>query len=166
MRHGGLGSMKDWTKLDRVLVAAAVILVVVFFGVIAVGAHSASPTERASNHYGRTHAEKGRAAYQRRVRRVWRAEVRKYGVGLLDARMACESGDVGGYALDTTGNGYWFAFQFNVGAWTGAGGRFRGGRPVGVWTTHPGKLEQRYRAVRWDRIHGGSGSGDAWPNCP
>ncbi len=92
----------------------------------------------------------------------WQEEVRIYGVGLLRARMNCESGHHGGYQLATTGNGYWFAHQFNVGAWTGAGGRIRGGRPVGVWTTQPERLEQDVRAARWDKIHGG----DPWPNCP
>jgi hypothetical protein len=76
--------------------------------------------------------------------------------------MRCESGSVGGYRLSTTGNGYWFAYQFNVAAWVGSGGRFRGGRPVGRWSTQPGRLEQSYRAVVWDR----KSAGDPWPNCP
>jgi hypothetical protein len=92
----------------------------------------------------------------------WRQVVDAYGRGLLRARMWCESGSSGGYRLSTTGNGYWFAHQFNVGAWTGAGGRVRFGRPVGVWTMQPTRLEQDYRAARWDRINGG----DSWPNCP
>lgn len=75
--------------------------------------------------------------------------------------MRCESGSHGGYSLSTTGNSYWFAFQFNTTAWTGAGGRMRGGRPVGVWTMHPTRLEQDFRAVVWDGRHGG----DPWPNC-
>lgn len=92
----------------------------------------------------------------------WHAAVRAYGRWRLLARMRCESASSGGYHLSTTGNQYWFAFQFNVGAWVGAGGRLRHGRPVGVWTLQPTALEQDYRAVRWDAIHGG----DAWPNCP
>lgn len=104
----------------------------------------------------------GACAHRRHVRAKWRRAVNAYGVGLLRARMNCESGSSGGYRLDTTGNGYWFAHQFDVAAWTGAGGRFRGGRPVGVWRRHPGRLEQDYRAVVWDARHGG----DPWPNCP
>lgn len=96
------------------------------------------------------------------VRRKWRAAVRRYGPGLLRARMNCESGNHGGYRLATTGNGYWFAHQFDTGAWVGAGGRLRRGRPVGAWSWHPSKTEQDYRAARWDAIHGG----DPWPNCP
>lgn len=92
----------------------------------------------------------------------WRAVVGRYGLGLLRARVRCESGSHGGYRLATTGNGYWFGPQFNVGAWTGAGGRVRFGRPVGVWSTQPETLEQDYRAARWDALH----PGDAWPNCP
>ncbi|MGH2897219.1 MAG: hypothetical protein ACRDMZ_00985 [Solirubrobacteraceae bacterium] len=92
----------------------------------------------------------------------WNAGARAYGLGLLRARMHCESGGHGGYALATTGNGYWFAHQFNVGAWTGSGGRMRGGRPVGVWTRQPTVAEQDWRAVVWDRRHGG----DPWPRCP
>lgn len=95
------------------------------------------------------------------AKKKWRRAVRAYGTGLLHARMVCESGNHGGYSLSTTGNSYWFAHQFDIGAWVGAGGRVRHGRPVGVWTTQPSKLEQDYRAVRWDHIHGG----DAWPNC-
>jgi hypothetical protein len=96
------------------------------------------------------------------AKKKWRHAVRAYGTGLLHARMTCESGSDGGYQLATTGNGYWFSMQFNVGAWTGAGGRVRHGRPVGVWTRQPSKLEQQARAVYWDRAHGG----DPWPNCP
>lgn len=96
------------------------------------------------------------------AKKKWRHAVRAYGTGLLHARMTCESGSDGGYSLATTGNGYWFSMQFNVGAWTGAGGRVRAGRPVGVWTRQPSKLEQQVRAVYWDRAHGG----DPWPNCP
>lgn len=99
---------------------------------------------------------------KREVRQKWRRAVADYGPGLLTARMRCESGSHGGYGLATTGNGYWFSMQWNVGAWVGAGGRMRGGRPVGVWSQQPEPLEQDYRAVVWDRIHGG----DPWPNCP
>lgn len=100
---------------------------------------------------------------QKRVARAkWRGAVRRYGVGLLRARMRCESGGHGGYRLSTSGNGYWFAHQFNVAAWAGAGGRMRRGRPAGVWRQQPSRLEQDYRAVVWDRVHGG----DPWPRCP
>lgn len=92
----------------------------------------------------------------------WSKAVRAYGVGTLRARMRCESGSHGGYNLATTGNGFWFAHQFEARAWYGAGGRSRGGRPVGVWTQQPSRLEQDYRAVVWDRKHGG----DPWPSCP
>lgn len=104
----------------------------------------------------------GRRCKQRVVRKRWRRRVVAYGRRLLAARRACESGSAGGYALDTTGNGYWFAYQFDAAAWAGAGGRMAHGRPIGRWTVHPSPLEQDYRAVRWDGIHGG----DPWPNCP
>ena len=92
----------------------------------------------------------------------WRATVRAYGPARLEARMRCESGGHGGYALGTTGNGFWFAHQFEPRAWVGAGGRMRAGRPVGVWTLQPSRLEQDNRAVVWERKHGG----DPWPRCP
>lgn len=92
----------------------------------------------------------------------WRRAVERYGVGLLRARARCESGSHGMYRLVTTGNSYWFAHQLNVQAWVGAGGRLRHGRPVGVWSMQPSRLEQDYRSVRWDWIHGG----DPWPRCP
>lgn len=100
--------------------------------------------------------------HRRASRRFMRRTVRAYGIPLLRARVACESADVGGYRLQTTGNGYWFAHQFNVTAWRAAGGHVTGGVPVGKWTTHPGRLEQDYRAVVLDRIS----LGDPWPNCP
>lgn len=99
---------------------------------------------------------------RRRTRRRWRIKVDAYGRGLLARRLDCESGSSGGYALSTTGNGYWFAYQFDTGAWAGAGGKMKASRPVGAWTVHPTALEQDYRAARWDAIHGG----DPWPNCP
>ena len=92
----------------------------------------------------------------------WRAAVNAYGVATLRARMRCESGGHGGYSLVTTGNGFYFAHQFEARAWTGAGGRARVGIPVGRWARHPSRLEQDYRAVAWERRHGG----DPWPNCP
>jgi hypothetical protein len=98
----------------------------------------------------------------RQAHERWRDTVRRYGRGLLLARMRCESGSHGGYRLSTTTGLYWFAHQFNVGAWTGAGGRVRFGRPVGVWSLQPERLEQDYRAARWDALSGG----DPWPNCP
>ena len=92
----------------------------------------------------------------------WRATVNAYGVATLRARMRCESGGHGGYSLTTTGNGFYFAHQFEARAWTGAGGRARGGVPRGRWAAHPSRLEQDYRAVVWERRHGG----DPWPRCP
>jgi hypothetical protein len=99
---------------------------------------------------------------RKEVRHHWRAAVRRYGPARLRARMQCESGHDGGYRLDTTGNGFYYAHQFEPRAWAGAGGRMRDGRPVGAWSWHPSRLEQDARAVRWDAIHGG----DPWPNCP
>lgn len=99
---------------------------------------------------------------RKQIRKHWSHVVNNYGRGLLRARMHCESGNDGGYSLDTTGNSYWFAHQFDVQAWTGAGGRMRRGRPAGVWSMQPSRLEQDFRAARWDAIHGG----DPWPNCP
>lgn len=103
-----------------------------------------------------------RRVSKKRTQRKWRRVVRSYGVGRLRARMECESGSHGGYSLYTTGNSFYFAHQFEWRAWTGAGGRVRGGRLVGVWTRHPSRLEQDYRAVVWEGIHGG----DPWPLCP
>lgn len=99
---------------------------------------------------------------KREVRQKWRDAVADYGPDLLTARMRCESGSSGGYNLATTGNGYWFSMQWDIAAWRGSGGRMRNGRPVGVWSRQPSKLEQRFRAVVWDRRHGG----DPWPSCP
>jgi len=98
---------------------------------------------------------------QRVAHAKWRTVVNGYGTARLDQRMRCESGGHGGYRLATTGNPFWFAFQFEPRAWYGAGGRQRRGRPAGVWTMQPSRLEQRYRAVVWERRHGG----DPWPNC-
>lgn len=103
-----------------------------------------------------------RRVTRRHAHRRWRRTVDRYGRGLLHARGACESDSSGGYALTTTGNGYWFRYQLNLQAWAGSGGRIRSGRPVGVWSMQPEPLEQDYRAVRWDQISGG----DPWPNCP
>ncbi len=91
----------------------------------------------------------------------WRPIVRAYGIGLLRARMHCESGNHGGYGLATTGNSFWFAHQFTISSWVAAGGRIRLGRPAGVWTMQPERLEQDVRAVRLDAIQG-----DPWPSCP
>jgi Transglycosylase-like domain len=91
----------------------------------------------------------------------WSRVVRAYGVPLLRARMRCESLGDGGYSLYTTNGVFYFGHQFEPRAWYGAGGRQRGGRPVGVWSRQPSALEQDYRAVTWERIHGG----DPWPNC-
>lgn len=99
---------------------------------------------------------------KRQVREKWRHTAERYGLGLLRARMRCESGGDGGYSLATTTGLYWFAHQFDRWAWAGAGGRIRHGRPVGVWSLQPSRLEQDYRAARWDAVHGG----DPWPNCP
>lgn len=120
----------------------------------------------------RTSSSCDRACVERVVKRTaraeWRATVRPYRA-VLDANVDCESRSSGGYGLRTTGNGYWFAHQFDRDAWTGAGGRVvtrdgdpHEGEPRGRWTLQPGPLEQDYRAIRWSRIHGG----DAWPNCP
>jgi hypothetical protein len=114
---------------------------------------------------GRAFAQ-SRAQLRRRrrnlVRARWRRTVDAYGPGLLAARAACES--TSRYRLGTTGNGFWFAHQFEARAWTGAGGRYSAhlGRPVGRWTVQPGRLEQDYRAAIWDR----RSEGDPWPNCP
>lgn len=91
----------------------------------------------------------------------WRAVVNAYPAGVLAARARCESGGHGTYSLSTTTGVFWFAFQFEPRAWYGAGGRMRRGIPAGVWTRQPSRLEQQYRAIRWERIHGG----DPWPNC-
>jgi hypothetical protein len=120
------------------------------------------PARQAPARHGCRSHECRRRVTQKVVRRHWRAVVHRYGPGRLRSRMACESGHDGGYRLDTTGNGFWYAHQFEPRAWAGAGGRFRHGRPVGVWTRHPSRLEQDFRAARWDAIHGG----DPWPNCP
>lgn len=122
-------------------------------------------TDKAGAYPGdcRTH---GCRPHRERVRDRWQRVVRASGLAsTLDARAWCESR--GRYGLSTTGNGYWFAFQFDPQAWVGSGGFTRRvdvgyPRPVGRWRTQPKKLEQRYRAVVWGRVHGG----DAWPSCP
>jgi hypothetical protein len=95
----------------------------------------------------------------------WHARVQAYGPGLLQARVACESLSSGGYNLSTTGNGFWFAHQFTPPTWHAAGGRLAygsSGRPVGVWSPQPSRLEQDFRAVVADE----QSPGDPWPNCP
>jgi hypothetical protein len=133
------------------LIGCLVALMLFILGVMAARADARECDERCAERVAK------REAHQK-----WYRAVRAYGIGLLRARMRCESGNHGGYRLDTTGNSYWFAHQMNVQAWLGAGGRVRNGRPVGVWSTQPERLEQDYRTVRWAAIHGG----DAWPNCP
>lgn len=129
---------------------------------VAVAAVVALPAAPAEAHDGCNTAPCEKRVAKRFAHEKWRKAVHRYGVGLLRARMLCESGHHGGWSLSTTGNGYWFGLQFDVGAWTGAGGRVRLGRPVGVWSTQPEPLEQKFRAVVWDYRHGG----DPWPNCP
>lgn len=117
----------------------------------------ASPAQAGCN----TRACEKRVA-KKKTNAKWRKAVNAYGPGLLAARRNCESGSSGGYDLSTTGNGYWFAYQFDAQAWAGAGGDVAGGRPVGARSLQPSPLEQDYRAVRWAYVHGG----DPWPNCP
>ncbi len=143
-------------NLNRALMLCAII------GLLLVVGCTILFVESAAAHNGCHSAACSERVEKRAAHAKWRAAVRAYGVGLLRARMRCESASYGGYALSTNGNGYWFGHQFDVAAWTGAGGRMRRGRPAGVWSMQPSRLEQDARAVRWDAIHGG----DPWPNCP
>lgn len=87
-------------------------------------------------------------------RKRWRAAVNAYGPGLLAARRQCESGNHGLYRANT-GNGFYGAYQFDRGSWRAAGGST-------AFAHLAAPLEQDYRAVVWDGMHGG----DLWPNCP
>lgn len=99
-----------------------------------------------------------------RVARVsaWQALVRPYR-GWLDSTGNCESGSAGGYRLRTTGNGFWFRYQFTASSWHHAGGALDiRGAPVGMHGERvPAPLEQDVRAVR---VRWAQGTG-AWPVC-
>lgn len=100
---------------------------------------------------------------RRRVRHVsrWRRVARPYR-GWLRATSLCESGSAGWYGLQTTGNGFWFAFQFTPQTWRSVGGRFRRGVPAGRWGEFvPIRAEQKFRAVKVLRSQGAG----AWPRC-
>jgi hypothetical protein len=94
----------------------------------------------------------------RRTLRRWRHATRPYR-GWLASTRACESGS--DYALSTTGNGFWFAYQHTPSSWRAAGGRMRRGRPAGVRAMQPTPLEQDYRAV----VTLGQQGRGAWPVC-
>ncbi len=96
------------------------------------------------------------------VKERWRKAIAGH-EGWLASTRRCESGAHGGYALSSTGNGFWFAYQFTPTTWAKVAGgrRSPAGRPVGAWSTHPTNLEQDYRAVRVLRAQGRA----AWPNC-
>lgn len=81
--------------------------------------------------------------------------------GWLSSTRQCESGHHGLYKLHTTGNGFWFAYQFTPGTWASVGGKINNGRPVGMTSLLPTPLEQDYRAVL---VLHSQGAG-AWPNC-
>lgn len=99
-----------------------------------------------------------------RVARVnaWRALVRPWR-GWLNSTGNCESGSAGGYRLRTTGNGFWFRYQFDPPTWGSVGGhRDVNGTPVGMHGERvPAPLEQDVRAVRL-RLRAGTAP---WPVC-
>ena len=95
-----------------------------------------------------------------RTTRRWKRIAAPYAAWLRSTR-ACESGSVGGYALSTTGNGFWFAYQHTAASWYAAGGRSRSGRPAGARTLQPSPAEQDFRAVVTLRQQGRG----AWPSC-
>ena len=141
-----------WTPGFTSFIALLVVLAAFALAMAAIASARAPDCDRACD-----------VRVQKRVaHEKWRATVRAYGPARLEARMRCESGGHGGYSLYTTGNSFYFAHQYEPRAWYGAGGRQRGGLPVGVWSKQPSRLEQDYRAVIWERKHGG----DPWPHCP
>lgn len=90
----------------------------------------------------------------------WRERVQPHRAW-LDRVRPCESGSRG-YELTTTGNGFWFAYQFTPTTWRKvAAGRVVRGIPAGTWSKRPGPLEQDYRAVL---VLERQGVG-AWPVC-
>lgn len=97
---------------------------------------------------------------RRRIVGRWRRTAAPY-AGWLASTRACESGSDGLYALSSTGNGFWFAYQHTPGSWYAAGGRSRNGRPAGAWAMQPTPVEQDYRAVVTLRQQGRG----AWPVC-
>ena len=83
--------------------------------------------------------------------------IRPYRENFLEPVGACESGGTRslktGLRAVSPGGTYRGRYQFNYGAWRGAGGR---GDPIDA-----GWLQQAYRAVRWLKINGRQ----SWPNC-
>lgn len=73
------------------------------------------------------------------------------GAAFLAALRACESG--GNYATNT-GNGFYGAYQFDLGTWASVGGS---GLP-----SNASPAEQDYRASLLYQSRGGA----PWPNCP
>lgn len=145
------------------------------FAAAALVAALPTTTTQAHGHHYRggctTHACAARACASRackarvgRAARIaaWRAYVRPYR-GWLDSTGHCESDSAGGYRLRTTGNGFWFRYQFTAQTWASTGGRvIRGIGPVGMHGEMvPAPLEQDVRAVR--ALHA-QGRG-AWPVC-
>lgn len=112
-----------------------------------------------------SHTCKARVGRKARIA-AWRAFVRPYRAW-LNSTGTCESGNAGGYRLRTTGNGFWFRYQFTPGTWRSAGGfliRYgpHRGEPMGMHGEMvPKPLEQDVRAVR--ALHA-QGRG-AWPVC-
>lgn len=92
----------------------------------------------------------------------WKKVVSPHAGWLLKVRN-CESGSSGLYALRTTGNGFWFAYQHTPGSWSSAGGKvLENIGPVGSQgELHPEPLEQDYRAVITLNQQGVG----AWPVC-
>jgi hypothetical protein len=129
-------------------------------------ASTATAKQRCHHHACRVRTCTSRACKQRvgaRQRiRAWRAMVRPYR-GWLDSTGGCEADSSGGYRLRTTGNGFWFRYQFTSHTWASVGGIVdRRVGPVGMHgELHPAPLEQDVRAVR--ALHQ-QGRG-AWPVC-
>lgn len=119
-----------------------------------------APGKHHHHHGCKTNACERRVGRKHTLRR-WRRDVAPFR-GWLDSTGGCESDSAGGYRLTTTGNGFWFRYQFTIGSWASVGGRVVGGVPVGIdGERHPMALEQDERAVRVLRSQGRG----AWPVC-
>lgn len=102
-----------------------------------------------------------RRAYKRHPKFRWKAYAAPL-LSTLEAIVACESLSSGGYKLRTTGNGFYFAHQFDPQTWASVGGRIIEHEPYGYRGERvPSKIEQNYRAALLYRRRGAQ----PWPVC-